>query len=55
MKFILLILEYTLSSIAVFLFILKFEAYEVYALQYCIFLHPPLICIRRHRSLTLVL
>jgi hypothetical protein len=32
MRFILLILEYTLSSIMVFLFIFKFEAYEVYAL-----------------------
>jgi hypothetical protein len=37
MKFILLVLEYTLSSIVVFLFILKFEVYEVYALQYYIF------------------
>jgi hypothetical protein len=37
MKFILVILEYTLSSIVVFLFILKIEAYEVYALQCCIF------------------
>jgi hypothetical protein len=32
MKFILLMLEYTLSSIVIFLFIFKFEAYDVYAL-----------------------
>jgi hypothetical protein len=44
-------LEYTLSSIMMFLFILKFEAYELYALH---FLHPPLVWIRRHRSLMLV-
>jgi hypothetical protein len=37
MKFTLLILKYTLSSIVVFLFILKFEVYEVHALHYCIF------------------
>jgi hypothetical protein len=35
--FTLLILEYTLSSIVVFLFILKFEVYKIYALQCCIF------------------
>jgi hypothetical protein len=40
MKFILHILEYTLSSIVVFLFILNFEAYEVYVLQYCNFFAP---------------
>jgi hypothetical protein len=37
MKFTLLILEYTLSSIVVFHFILKFEVYEVHGLQCCIF------------------
>jgi hypothetical protein len=37
MKVILLILEYILSSIVIFLFILKFKVYEVHALQYCIF------------------
>jgi hypothetical protein len=37
MKFILVILEYTLSSIVVFLYILKFEVYEVHALQCYIF------------------
>jgi hypothetical protein len=36
MKFILLILEYTLSSIVVF-FILKFEVYEVHVLHCYIF------------------
>jgi hypothetical protein len=34
---ILLILEYTLSFIVVFLFLLKFEVSEVHALQCCIF------------------
>jgi hypothetical protein len=33
--FILLILEYTLSSIVVFLFILKIQAYEIYTLHSC--------------------
>jgi hypothetical protein len=37
MNFILLNLEYTLLSIMVFLFILKFKVYEVHALQCYIF------------------